>query len=626
MIDYKDALALMKKYGYMSTTTHPYLYKSLNQIGVCYCYNDSCYGMLERIKIFNSLEQMENFLSRLHWVEENGVQNHVRMILDNYEVANPKNIFLHQDKTMGKGEMFDLSSYEKKRQEEDLLDPVSKLILEAGRILVYYDEIKNKRIAFSKAILELENELRKRYLFLQQEIDKYNGNKVHRELVLLPIIEDTSGINFIMENSIKERYTQYKSNPPSLEEATQFISEVWSLLMNLEIFPNYFHNQQRERELYNEMRVVQAKTDFILNLNSKKKELFSAHLMQEFRKINQLYKKSNLPICKDYASKQVEAMEKKYSFLEQLDSFHLSDYLKESVGNTNYGELLFKYKKNSSLSTYLTPKQVSSRLLNVYKNNLSIEEQAVLLLYHSVYKDLLDYLLCIPDLFQKNVDTIAEEILKNKTMISLKKQCYDGVKYHLEHSINANVKQSVFKDIDFTSFSSFIGSLIHSLSLLKNINNKMRLEGDLVMYSSIDELSSLQKRNYLYAKQSLSAVQSAIQEKDQVIVLLSLKKDTPVLFCPYHLDLGNLLNQKEEALFQIVYMKEFNLFIDFDDVIIGREDIEQVVSQYNSLAKIVDGATIVEKIKLHHYNRFIKLFLHTKFNIDKQENFSKGEE
>lgn len=618
MIEYNAALQLMKKYGYSSTTRPPYLYRSLQYMGVYYRYYDRDYGILERIKIFDSSEAMENFLSRLRFLEDNGVKNQVRMILDNYEIANPKNIFLHQDKTMEKGEMFQLSSYEQKRKEEDLLDQVSKLILEAGRMLVYYDEVKNKRLSLSKSVLELENELRKRYILLQKEIDRYNGIAIKREEKLLPILEDTDGINIILENSLKEIYSQYKVTPPSLEEALQLIKEIWTLLFNLEEYPKYFFLLQRERELYNELRVVQAKMDLMLELNHKNRGLFAVHLMEEFRKINRFYKLRNFPIEKDFEKKEVKAIEKKYASFEKLDILSLSDYLKESVGNSNYGELLYTYSKDKKgqEKSFLTPKQISSKLLDVYKNSLSVEEQAILLLYHSLYKELLDYLLQIPDLFEKSAVSIAKEILKNKRMRTFKKQCYDGVKYHLNNHLNASIKKSVFKDIDFTTFVTFIQSLIHSLSLLKNINNKMRLEGNLVMYTSLDTISSLPSKSYLYIKQDLSSVQKEIKEKDEVIAILTLKKDTPVIFCPYHLDLGNVSARKEET-FQIVYMKEFNLFIDLDDVIIERDANMTGVSYYEPSLRVMDGITVVEKVKLNTYYQFIKMFLYSRFNDTK---------
>ena len=84
MLSIDSALELMNKYGYSSITSHPYLYQSGESLGVCYTYMDEDYGKLERIKICKNLEELEEFLKAYRWVENNGKQRHVRMILDNF--------------------------------------------------------------------------------------------------------------------------------------------------------------------------------------------------------------------------------------------------------------------------------------------------------------------------------------------------------------------------------------------------------------------------------------------------------------------------------------------------------------------------------------------------------------
>ena len=65
MLDIDLALELMKKYGYSSTNSHPYLYQSGDSVGICYTYVDEEFGTLERIKIFDSLEAFEEFLKQI---------------------------------------------------------------------------------------------------------------------------------------------------------------------------------------------------------------------------------------------------------------------------------------------------------------------------------------------------------------------------------------------------------------------------------------------------------------------------------------------------------------------------------------------------------------------------------
>ena len=48
MLDFDAVLELMKKYGYSSTSIHPYIYQNGENIGICYTYIDDEYGLLER--------------------------------------------------------------------------------------------------------------------------------------------------------------------------------------------------------------------------------------------------------------------------------------------------------------------------------------------------------------------------------------------------------------------------------------------------------------------------------------------------------------------------------------------------------------------------------------------------
>ena len=43
MIDFDSALELMRKYGYSSTSVHPFIYKKGDTLGICYSYIDENY-------------------------------------------------------------------------------------------------------------------------------------------------------------------------------------------------------------------------------------------------------------------------------------------------------------------------------------------------------------------------------------------------------------------------------------------------------------------------------------------------------------------------------------------------------------------------------------------------------
>ena len=62
MISIDNAIEVFNKYGYSSITTHPYIYHSGDTIGICYTYEDQDFGLLERIKVCKSIEEIDEFL------------------------------------------------------------------------------------------------------------------------------------------------------------------------------------------------------------------------------------------------------------------------------------------------------------------------------------------------------------------------------------------------------------------------------------------------------------------------------------------------------------------------------------------------------------------------------------
>ena len=140
-MDFDSVLELLNKYGYSSITSHPYIYQFGETMGLCYSYVDEEYGYLERIKVCKNLEDMEEFLKAFKWVETNGKLRHVRMILDNYEGNNPKVMFLRNEKIMVEGEMYDIDNYDAKEAKRKDMDDVSKVVYEAGDLLLVYNEV-----------------------------------------------------------------------------------------------------------------------------------------------------------------------------------------------------------------------------------------------------------------------------------------------------------------------------------------------------------------------------------------------------------------------------------------------------------------------------------------------------
>ena len=282
MLDFDAVLELMKKYGYSSTSVHPYIYQNGDNLGICYTYNDDEYGLLERIKLCDSLEEVELFLKQLDFIKQHGKELNLRMVLDNYESINPKVVFLRNEKILLEGEMFDTTNRDLIEEQRKALDEVTQLVYKAGDLLLIYDEVKERQLQYLRSTVTLKNILRTKYFDLQKEIDIYNKFKMERELKLLPDVHDI-GINNTMEIAIKDRYNMYVAQSPTKEEALDFLREVWDLNKNLELNSKYYEALREENNARNELKVVNIKLDLMKKLNSDYRPLFGIDLVSRFR-------------------------------------------------------------------------------------------------------------------------------------------------------------------------------------------------------------------------------------------------------------------------------------------------------------------------------------------------------
>ena len=387
MLDFETVLELMKKYGYSSTSIHPYIYQNNDNIGICYTYIDEEYGMLERIKIFDNIEAFEQFLKEQSWLKSNGKNYNVRMILDNYESSMPKVLYLRNEKIMVEGEMDNIDNFDLRESQRKQMDEVSQILYEAGDLLLVYDEIKDRQLQYLKKIIALKNTLRGKYFDLQKEVDKYNKYKVERNLTLIPDVLDKGSINEVLEVTIKDQYNKYIAQRPSLEEIKDFIKQVWDLNLGLELNTKYYEAQKEENDIRNEIKVVDRKLELMRDLNEDLRPIFGIDLVGRFKKINEVCRKESKYMSKNYVNERLELVNKKYSVFDKLNLNYASDYLREAIQNTNYDDLAIKYSTNESEEKINKAKlplnDVVSDLTIQYRDRLNQEAQSILVLYNN---------------------------------------------------------------------------------------------------------------------------------------------------------------------------------------------------------------------------------------------------
>jgi len=614
MLDMEQALELMKKYGYSSTTVHPYLYQSGESVGICYTYLDEDYGNLERIKIFDSLEEFEEFLKQLDWLKKNGLNYHVRMCLDNYEAINPKTLFLRNEKLMIEGEMDDIEAFDARERQRDQMDEASKILYEAGDLLLIYDEVKKRQLQYLLKIIGLKNQLREKYFNLQKSVDEYNKVKIEREMVKIPEVPDSGGIDLTMEIALKDRYNVYIHQVPSLEEITSFLKEVWDLNKNLELNARYYDALREETEIRNEMKIVEKKQELMDKLNDELKPLFGVDLVGRFRKINRSFGYTTDAVSKDLVTETARQVEDKYAVYPKLDLLFVSDYLREAIQNTNYEDLAIKYGKGTTrviAERGRTPlNEIASSLLVQYKNSLSIDEQAILVIYSNPkFRKICDAILNVPKFNTFTPKQIIKKIGGIKGFSKLKSECYISLKNRIDDPLNNDIKNSLFKDYDFTTFETFIASLMRELGKLALVNNKMRLTGDMNMYISVKKVEDINKPSYLLVTNDLNTLLEEAKESKSMIGITLLKTNLPVLYSPYFLDLGDIYDKNASPKLEIREMINFELLIDMSDVLVNIDKTKVRVNNFYSELTVEGNVSVARDIKSAGKTVFVKYAL-----------------
>ena len=592
-----SVLELMRKYEFSSTTVPPYLFVKGNTVGLYYAFTDLNYGYLERVKYFDDMDQVEMFLKKFAWIRDNGEKYKVRMVLDNYEIINPKIMFLRDEKIMVKGEMEDIDGFEAKKLEQEKLDRVSRLILTAGNLLLIYDEIKNNQISYFTSITGVKNELRTLYYELQKEIDKYNGVTIERELKLLPDVADNSGINQMMEVANKDKYNQYLVRLPDEQEAEAFVRDVWNLIMNLELNSRYYQAQYDETNIRGEMRVVQEKIDYIKGLNEEDKTFFKEDIMAKFKKINKKYESINIALSDNYIQEKLNDINNKYSYFDKVNVYKLPDYLKESMKNTNYLELVEKYTHEDVKDNVLSLNEIIANLVEQF-NKLTPDEQAILTLYNSEFKVYFDMILNIPGFENLSPKEIANRIAKDRRSSKAKSICFDLVKKRLEHPINKEIKSKIFDKISFFNYNSFIESIVRGLKLIKNINNKMYINSAINLYFFLEEETEFSKKFFLSVTNNINSLYKEVDDNNDIIGIARIKENTPVLYSPYTLSLGDIYS-KDNVRMAVNNNTGFDLLIDTSDTKMLKDNNKIVIANYVSKKENIGDVSVVTDITLN---------------------------
>ena len=605
MLDLQTDIDLMKKYGYTSTSVYPYIYKTDTNVGICYSFVDDHYGILERVAIFRTSQEMDDFLKKYQWFKVNGKKNNVTMVLDDYDSPSPNIIYYRNGHMMANDEMFNLDKYDNIEVQKHELDEIDKYVLESANLMSYYNDVKDQQLEFVKKLDDKIKEQRKIYYDLQILVDKYNNSNEERVLLESAAVTDLAGINIDMERALKERLSQYKSNPPEKKEAIDFILEIWNLTKNLELNYENLENHYKEMVIDFDNEIASQKIEFMKQLVEGKKRFnpFKKDIVKQFKKIDMANSSKILEDHDTYIEKCKQDVEYKYSFYEKLDILKTGEYLKETKLNNNYAELAIKYSdfaNKEEINIVLEYEEVI-KLLKEQFQNISAKTQNALILYFSKYKDLFEIILDIDDYDTRDVKDVIVSLNSNKLYKDLKKKLYDNVKESLSLDINKDFVSSIFASYDFTSEETFISSCISTIKYLRECNDLI-LPSDADVFFITDNYDNLTKPHIVDTTTNVAKIYGAVKSGDSKSLLVTLKKGMPVLYSDRYVDLG-----EGNSKFAVRERNDNNICFSLVDASINKSDVPITVAKYSSKPIPDSGISIVDKLILSVKNDFYKL-------------------
>ena len=569
MLTVNGALNIIRKYGYNSKTSHPYLYLKGKDIGINYSYIDKKYGIIERIQLFKNEIDLENFLKKYQWYKLNSRNKNVVMELSDYESKNPKIIYSRNNHVMTDNEIFDLDNYDKKKESNKKLSRPKKILAEVENLIERYYIKKDEIERFVSNYQGKEEELKRYYADLQSLVNKYNNNEW--DVDYISTINNYKIIDKEID-SINIKVSLYKNKAFKENDVLELRNRIWNLNKELEINSDFLKALQGNSDIDEELRLVNVKIESMKEkLNNKK--FFRINLRKFFDKID---KSSNYvnPYNEEALNNYIDFINKKYDVLDKINEFRLSEYLNDFITNSNY-EIIKNIKRcenpiSSKAIDYDTEvNKIIDSLTKQYNKSLNDKERASLILYTSIYRKLFDMIMSVDNYSKMDIKELVFNLSELDGFNRIYNDCYTEVSKIIDLDINKNIKNKVFKNIDFTSKETFIDSLRDCIKVISNINSKMTLKDNLHLFfaTSID----YDINTDIFINTSLNIAPLLVNKDNYQVFACDVNKGINVLFCPSYLKLPsiNAYNQSIEIVNEpnpaiVLDNKDINVIMDED--------------------------------------------------------------
>ena len=611
MISINSALKILKKYGYSSLNTSPFIYVRNKEVGINYSYIDNKYGITDRVISFHNDIDLDLFLKRYQWYKLNGKKEGVILKLNNYEVSSPEVMYIRNNHVMSDNEMFNMKNFDKLEEKNKKLSHAKRLLIEAQNLIDHYYLEKSTIDNYSQNLFKKENELKNYYVELQSLVDRYNKVNSH-------LISEEEEYKFKtdvkLESEINTKIAEYNKKLPTEEDIYHLIEDIWFLNKKLESNSLYMHALRYNDSIDEEIRLVVTKIDFMKELLSKK----------NFKIINLKKKFDNIDSQSTYESiyddnfevKYKRFIDKKYDVLDAINEFRLAEYLNNFKTYNEYdiekNINRCKNEKEEVKESTVTFEDINKSLKKQFNNNLSDDERNAILLYSSYYRELFDMIINTNGYESLSSSDLLNILSITDSFNEVFEECYTKTKELIDLDINEIIKNTVFKKVNFDSKEKFIESIKYNIKLLININDKIRLNNDINLYFSTNDFDTLGKETFIRTSSIISPYM--INKKGNYrVISAKVKKGVYALYSPYYLALPSKNSYNQEI--SIMDKDNNEIIIDTRDVYINKDKNTLVYTRFKSHTYNDDDITIVDKCDVDYKININKVIIE-KRNID----------
>ncbi len=460
MIDQEKILGILKKYGYYALNRAPFLYQKEDKIGIYFVWPHKHYGNLERIFLFDTIEEVEEEVYKYWWFMKHKEKYPIYVEFDNYETKTPEVNYSYKGTILSIDAMKNFEEEKASKLEpKDTLKKRQLLRTATILILVLKEKVRIQNETYLK-VVEMFETLEKMQKEYQSKLSLFKKSEK----------EENSSLELVKENQNEGEKLLAKLNNElisldSVETIRTFINTLFQYLTNIESSVTVIQNNYLLNRYPFEIDDLRKKIGILEDALQEKRKPFQ-NKQDPFMLLNSVDNFSQVKKMVDvkvYIEKEQKAIKEKYQNRESIDETVLGDYivsfeklnitLPPVIQNKYYEE----FDKNDLYDT-----------LKSTFEELTEKEKSACYVASSFLRD------CLIVLMEKNADAslnISEVI--SHIVLDKKIHLFNDAFTALDYYVNAKIRVKYFSILKMKSFESFINSLIEVIQILKQLNQTL---------------------------------------------------------------------------------------------------------------------------------------------------------